>query len=104
MINGGMVISMNQNAAIRGYIMRMLTLSTNNTLLCSQISKKLLDDKMETNPDIIKHLDYIQSKGYIQFAAKNNAFITYWQNGPVTLTATGVDLVEGSITDPGVDI
>lgn len=93
-----------QNKTIRGYIMRMLAQSPQNTLICHQLSRKLIEDKLDVTNDISKHLEYLQEKKYIQFVGKNTAYITCAEDGPVSLTATGIDLVEGSITDPGVDI
>jgi hypothetical protein len=95
---------MMDNKTIRGYIIRMLAASAQNTLLCHQISRKLIEDKLAGSSDISKHLDYLHQKGYIQFAGKHTAMTVTVEDGPVSLTAAGVDLVEGSIEDPGVDI
>ena len=95
---------MNQNKTIRGYIMRMLAASAQNTLLCHQLSRKLIEDKLIGDPDISKQLDYLHQKGYIQFPGKHTAMTVVAADGPVSLTAAGVDLLEGSIEDPGVDI
>jgi hypothetical protein len=43
---------MNQNKTIRGYIMRMLAGSAQNTLLCHQLSRKLIEDKLTGDADI----------------------------------------------------
>lgn len=93
-----------QNKTIRGYIMRMLARNAQNTLLCHQLSRRLIEDKLAGTPDIAKHLEYLHQKGYIQFVGKDTAYTVQANDGPVSLTANGVDLVEDSIEDPGVDI
>lgn len=94
-----------QNKAIRGYIMRALARGNQNTLLCKQITNALLNDGLIVSPDISKHLDYLKEKGYIQFAGKNvNSYNIYRNDGAIRLTAKGVDLIEDTISDPGVDI
>ena len=95
----------NQNKAIRGYIMRALVRGNQNTLLCKQIVNALINDGLIVSPDISKHLDYLKEKGYIQFVSKNvNSYNVYRNDGAIRLTAKGVDLIEDTISDPGVDI
>jgi hypothetical protein len=97
-------MAMQHNKHIRGYIMRMLVKSPQYTLLCHQISQKLIYDRMTGDPDISPFLNYLAEKKYIQFVGKNTAYTTYANDLPVSLTASGIDLVESSIEDPGVDI
>ena len=94
-----------QNKAIRGYIMRSLARGNQNTLLYKQISNALINDGLIVSPDISKHLDYLKEKGYIQFVGKNvNSYNVFRNDGAIRLTAKGVDLLEDTISDPGVDI
>ncbi|BFH15191.1 MULTISPECIES: hypothetical protein [Paenibacillus] len=94
-----------QNKAIRGYIMRSLARGNQNTLLCKQLSNALINDGLIVSPDISKHLDYLKEKGYIQFVGKHiNSYNVYRNDGAIRLTAKGVDLLENTIDDPGVDI
>ena len=68
----------NQNKAIRGYII---------------------------SPDISKHLNYLQGAGYIEFTSeKVTAYTAYAKDAVIRLTKSGVDLAEGTIDDPGVDV
>lgn len=92
------------NKTIRGYIMRMLARSPQNTLLYHQISGKLVRDRLIALPDIEKYLEYLHQKGYVQFVGKETAYTVPVNDGPVSLTAAGIDLIEGSIADPGVEI
>lgn len=94
-----------QNKAIRGYIMRALARGNQNTLLCRQIVNALTNDGLIVSPDISKHLDYLKEKGYIEFVGKRiNSYNVYRNDGVIHLTAKGVDLIEDTISDPGVDI
>jgi len=94
-----------QNKAIRGYIMRALARGNQNTLLSKQIVNALLNDGLIVSPDISKHLDYLKEKGYIEFTGKNfNSYNVYRNDGAMRLTAKGVDLLEDTISDLGVDI
>lgn len=57
------------------------------------------------SPDISKYLDYLQGAGYIEFTEKKvTAYSAYANDAVIKLTKAGVDLVEGTIDDAGVDI
>ena len=48
---------------------------------------------------------YLQEAGYIAFTGRTaNAYNAYRRDAVVKLTRKGVDLVEGTIDDPGVDV
>lgn len=94
-----------QNKAIRGYIIRALVKGHQNSLLLRQITNALVADGMIVSPDISKHLDYLTEAGYVCFTDKTiNAYNAYRKDAVIKLTKEGVDLVEGTIEDPGVDI
>ena len=93
------------NKAIRGYILRALVKGFNNSLLVRQISNALQQDQLIISPDIGKHIDYLEDAGYIEFINKRvNAYTAYKNDAVIKLTKSGVDLVEGTIDDNGVDI
>lgn len=93
------------NKAIRGYILRGLVKGYNNALLVRQITNALMGDGLILTPDIGKYLDYLEDGGYLEFAnAKVNAYNAYKNDAIVRLTKKGVDLVEGTIEDDGIDI
>jgi len=95
----------NQNKAIRGYIMRSLARGNKNTLLCRQISSALIKDGLISSPDISKHIGYLEEKGYVEITNDRiKSYNVYENDGTIRLTAKGVDLLEGTIEDPGVDI
>ncbi|PHJ38552.1 hypothetical protein P378_08625 [Desulforamulus profundi] len=94
-----------QNKAIRGYIIRSLVKGHQNSLLLRQITNALVADGLIVSPDISKHLDYLLEAGYISFTDKTvNAYNAYRKDAVIKLTRKGVDLVEGTLDDPGVDV
>ena len=98
-------VEISRNKAIRGYIMRSLVKGYQNTLLVRQITNSLIADGMIVSPDISKHLDYLRDGGYITFTDKSvNASNAYRKDAVIKLTKEGVDLVEGTTDDPGVDV
>ena len=98
-------VEISRNKAIRGYIMRSLVKGYQNTLLVRQITNSLIADGMIVSPDISKHLAYMTDGGYITFTDKSvNAYNAYRKDAVIKLTKEGVDLVEGTTDDPGVDV
>jgi hypothetical protein len=98
-------LEVSRNKAIRGYIIRSLVKGHQNTLLLRQITNALVADGMIVSPDIAKHLDYLKEGEYIAFVDKTvNAYSAYRKDAVLKLTKKGVDLVEGTIEDPGVDV
>ncbi len=98
-------IEIRQNKAIRGYIIRALVKGHQNSLLIRQITNALIADGVIYTPDISKHLDYLKEAEYIVFTDKTvNAYTAYRRDAVIKLTKKGVDLVEGTIDDAGVDI
>ena len=94
-----------QNKAIRGYIVRALAKGSNNSLLVRQITNALLADNLITVPDISKQLSYLEDGGYIEFTSRSvNAYNAYRKDAVVQLTKKGIDLVEDTIQDGGVNV
>ena len=94
-----------KNKAIRGYIIRALARGNQNAIRVRQLTNALVADGMIFSPDISKYLDYLADGGYIEFSDKKvNAYNVYRKDGVIQLTKKGVDLVEGTIEDLGVDV
>lgn len=94
-----------QNKAVRGYIIRCLVKGYNNAALTRQLSNSMIAAGMILSPDISKYLDYLEDAGYIEFTAeKVTAYTAYADDAVIRLTKKGVDLAEGTIDEPGVDI
>jgi hypothetical protein len=95
----------NKNKAVRGYIIRALAKGNQNTLLVRQVTNALVGASYILSPDISKHLDYLAEGGYISFTDKQaSAYNAYRRDAVIKLTNKGVDLVEGTIEDPGVNV
>lgn len=91
-----------KNKAIRGYIVRALAKGSQNALLVRQITNALVADGLIYSPDISKPIEYLQEAGYVTFTDRSvNA---YRKDSIIKLTRKGVDLVEGTINDPGIDV
>lgn len=94
-----------QNKGVRGHIIRSLAMGPQYRLPVVQISNILRQSDTIISPDISKYLDYLRESGYIEFTDDNlSAYTAYAKNGVVRLTRRGVDLVEGTIADDGVDV
>ena len=77
-----------KNKAIRGYI-----------------TNALVADGLIYSPDISKHIEYLEEAGYIVFTSRTaNAYNAYRKDAVIKLTRKGVDLLESTIDDPGVDV
>lgn len=95
----------NKNKAIRGYIIRSLAKGNQNTLLVRQITNALVADGLIYSPDISKHIEYLVEAGYIMFTSRSaNAYNAYRKDAVIKLTRRGVDLLEDTIQDPGIDV
>ena len=57
------------------------------------------------SPDISKHIEYLEEAGYIVFTSRTaNAYNAYRKDAIIKLTKKGVDLLENTIEDPGVNV
>ena len=93
------------NKAIRGYIIRSLANGHQNALLIKQITNNLIADNMIISPDIGKYLEYLREAGYIAFTDRSvTAYTAYRRDAVIKLTKLGVDLAELTIRDAGVDV
>jgi len=98
-------VEIRQNKSIRGYIVRALVKGYQNSLLVRQITNALIADGVIMTPDISKYLDYLKESEYIVFTDRTvNAYTAYRRDAVIKLTKKGIDLVEGTIEDLGVDV
>lgn len=94
-----------QNKSNRGFIMRSLARGFNYSASTRSLSNAMMSDGRIYTPDISKLLDYLVSAGYVRFTDKKiNSYTAYRNDAVVQLTKEGIDLVEATIEDPGVDI
>lgn len=94
-----------RNKAIRGYIIRCLVKGHNYTAATRAIAGAMYGAGLILSPDISKHVDYLVDAGYVEVTdGKIKAYRTYADDAILKLTKDGVDLAEGTIEDPGVDV
>lgn len=94
-----------RNKAVRGYIMRSLAKGYNNTMLCRQLINVMINDGIIISPDISKYLGYLEDKEYIEFTnQKVTSYTAFLDDAVIKLTAKGVDLIEGTLDDAGVEV
>ena len=93
------------NAAVRGYILRMLVKGYRNTLAVRRISNDLVHSGLVSALDIWEPLKYLYDMGFIEFADKSitpdNACE---QDGVARLTINGVRFIESGDTEAGIDL
>ena len=94
------------NAAVRGYILRMLVQGHHSTLTVRRISNSLVRDRLVSNPDIWEPLKYLYDMGFIEFTNKKITPDTaYEQDGVARLTTKGVRFIEnGGDPESGIDL
>ena len=74
-------------------------------MLVRQIVNALMADNLIMTPDIGKYLKYLEDGGYIAFTARSvSAYNAYRKDAVVQLTKKGIDLVEDTIQDGGVNV
>lgn len=94
-----------QNKYTRGVILRRLVNGTDYKAFAQQIMNPLVENAMIKEEDISKHFAYLHEAGYIEILGKKETPSTAYENDAlIKLTRKGVDLVEGTIEDAGVDV
>lgn len=90
------------NSEARGYILKVLQISYPRSMNTQTIDVCLVDAGMPVGPgELCAFLDYLAEREYINVKKKGLHEIA--SKKIVTLTAKGVDLLEGTIADPGVN-
>ena len=94
------------NAAVRGYVLRMLVQGHHSTLTVRRISNSLVRDGLISNPDIWEPLKYLYDMGFIEFTNKKITPDTaYEKDGVARLTTKGVHFIEnGGDPESGIDL
>lgn len=91
-----------KNKMLRGQILRALSLFYPSPVDVNGIKASLATRGMFVSADVLKPLHYLKDKGYVNVNEPNIMEIK--DSNLVELTAKGIDLIEGTIDDPGVDI
>ena len=94
------------NAAVRGYVLRMLVKGYHNALAVRRISNNLVRDGLVADPDIWEPLKYLYDMGFIEFTNKKiTPDAAYEKDGVARLTAKGVRFIEnGGDPESGIDL
>lgn len=96
------------NKRVRGEILALLYSVQPVPVEIRTITNSLLESNMVSVPSIAQHIDYLSGKKYIRVIGEDAAEQILQGVVPpsafVKLTPTGVDLVEGTIEDQGVDV
>lgn len=85
---------------LRGYILKSLSILYPSPALVESVQSSVMATQISESVDIKPFLDYLEDRGYIVIRnskADFGARLTH-----VKLTSKGVDLLEGTISDPGV--
>jgi DNA-binding transcriptional ArsR family regulator len=93
-----------KNKKTRGYILRILKLSYPQAVGTNILDVCLIDAGLGTTPGkLIGHLKYLEDKGYVRI---KDVELTQMAKSMhlVELTSIGIDIIEGTIVDPGVNI
>jgi len=95
-----------QNAAVRGYILRMLVKGHQYGLIVRRISNDLMRDGLIADPSIWEPLKYLADMGLIEFTdARITPYTAYENDGVARLTTKGVRFIEnGGDTESGIDL
>lgn len=91
-----------RNKMLRGQFLRTIVLFYPSPISLKNLKTSLLAKGMTVEADVAKVVSYLQDKGYIRFTP--GKIPEFEDDDMVELTAKGVDLLEGTIADPGVEI
>ena len=94
------------NASIRGYIMRCLVKGYHFSCLAKDVSNRLLANGLVDTPDISNHLYYLEQCQLIEFTDKSvDAFQALKRDAVIRLTAEGIRFIEnGGDTGMRIDL
>lgn len=91
-----------KNKMLRGQLLRTIALFYPAPISLKNLKTSLMTKGMNVEADVAKVITYLQDKGYIRVT--QGCIQGFEDDDTVELTAQGVDLIEGTIDDPGVDM
>jgi len=98
----------NEIKAARGRILRLLNSVYPSTVEVRTIHNVLIEEGRSNISEMPRYIDYLAGKGYVKTISEEDAAQLLKGIVPpsafIRLTPLGVDLVEGTIEDPGVDV
>lgn len=91
-----------KNKMMRGQVLRTMALFYPEQVMIRDLKSALITRGMTVTADTTKVLHYLKDKEYIKL--KEGGIKDFEDDDFVELSAKGIDLLEGTIDDPGVDI
>ena len=92
-----------KNKLYRGRVLRTMDTYYPNDIELREIKSTLQVGGLAASGDVIRIVDYLIDKGYVKLMDKSATGI--FEDGDLLkLTAMGVDLLEGTIVDEGVNV
>lgn len=89
-----------KNRKMRGIIVKRLGDCHPSPTMVESLRNGLMGHELMTGVDISAHLDYLEDRGYVSIRDTGEKFGTPIHY--VKLTSRGIDLIEGTVHDPGV--
>ena len=98
--------SFENNASIRGYILRCLVKGHHFSYTVKGLSNKMMSCGLITTPEITPHLYYLVGSKLIEFTCKDvDAFNAMEKDAVVRLTPQGIRFIEqGGNDEMGIDL
>ena len=91
-----------QKKRIRGHILKILELTHPTATFESAVASALIQREMMASSNLAAYIDYLLDKGYITTVGHPDEYGI--GEKLLKLTAKGVDLLEDTIQDPGVEV
>ena len=89
-----------KNKQLRGQIMRTMSLFYPDRVMVTNLKSSLMVRGLNDVSETYNHLHYLKDKGYIRVSEGLSKELK--DDDLVEMTSRGVDLIEGTIDDPGV--
>lgn len=96
------MMEVQRNRQVRGQILMTLELSHPMATPQASVASALISALMIQSPDITPYVDYLEDRGYIRVFRVPDA--VGGEMVALKLTSKGVDLLEETVEDAGVDI
>lgn len=91
-----------QRKKIRGYTLRTIADTYPRAVFDSAVAQGVIGYGWTVNPDISEYTTYLVDKGYVEVIREAENYGIREQL--LKVTPKGIDLLEGTITDPGVEV
>ena len=91
-----------QKVKIRGHILRILELSYPTATFESAVAAGLIERGLVSSPDISEYTQYLEDKGMLRVLRSGERFGIHERL--LALTPDGIDLLDGLVTSPGVEV